>query len=200
MFLTRILIDKKRIKALKLWDNYGWHRALWHAFPQLDGESRNFLFRVDDRRFRFKVLLLSEHEPQKQPWEAQSWETKEIPPEFLSRDTYFFQMKANPTMKKTYSNGKKRRIGLYQEKLLRDWIFRKAEDNGFDIVQSTLTIGGPIDASFWIPEEKRKGKHVSVDFKGMLKVTDQTRFQHAFEQGIGSAKAYGFGLLMLQPA
>lgn len=201
MYLTQILIDKKTdtICKLKLWDSYGWHQALWHAFPQLDGKQRNFLFRVDDERTRFKALLLSWDEPIKQPWSALDWKTKKVDPNFLSYSAYRFQLRANPTMKKTYPDGKKRRIGLYQEDLLQDWIFRKAEQGGFQLSKDHLSIGGPMDEKFWIPGKKQKGQHVSVDFRGALKVKDCLKFQTAFQEGIGSAKAFGFGLLMLQP-
>ena len=40
----------------------------------------------------------------------------------------------------------------------------------------------------------------SVLFEGVLEVTDAERFRQALEQGIGSAKAYGFGLLSIAPA
>jgi CRISPR-associated protein Cas6/Cse3/CasE subtype I-E len=60
-----------------------------------------------------------------------------------------------------------------------------------------VTIGAPIDEHF--TRNGKRGKHVSVDFQGILNVTNQDRFKKAFCKGIGSAKAFGFGLLMLQP-
>jgi len=38
-----------------------------------------------------------------------------------------------------------------------------------------------------------------VDFDGTLHTKDQAAFQAAFQNGIGSAKAFGCGLLILQP-
>ena len=39
--------------------------------------------------------------------------------------------------------------------------------------------------------------HYTADFSGMLSVCEVSRFEGAFVAGIGSAKAYGFGLLSL---
>lgn len=199
MYLTQILIDKTRTRPLKLWDNYGWHRALWHLFPDKNGKERNFLFRVDNLRTQFKTLLLSEERPEKQPWGEISWDTKSVSSDFLSHSIYRFQVRANPTMKKTFENGNKKRIGIYQETLLNDWILRKADQGGFEIDPRYLNIGGAMDESFWIPDKKQNGMHVSVDFKGILRVIDYPLFEKTFSEGIGSAKAFGYGLLMLQP-
>ncbi|RMF67773.1 MAG: type I-E CRISPR-associated protein Cas6/Cse3/CasE [Calditrichaeota bacterium] len=48
-------------------------------------------------------------------------------------------------------------------------------------------------------KDHRRGTHVAVDFRGHLRVTDREAFRNAFTKGIGPAKAFGFGLLMLQP-
>ncbi|NLG15041.1 MAG: type I-E CRISPR-associated protein Cas6/Cse3/CasE, partial [Lentisphaerae bacterium] len=39
----------------------------------------------------------------------------------------------------------------------------------------------------------------SVDASGILEVVERDSFTKGFSQGIGSAKGFGFGLLMLQP-
>jgi CRISPR system Cascade subunit CasE len=38
-----------------------------------------------------------------------------------------------------------------------------------------------------------------VEFQGSLRVVDPNKFRSAFAQGIGSAKAFGFGMLVLAP-
>ena len=44
-----------------------------------------------------------------------------------------------------------------------------------------------------------EGLHVGVRFRGVLNVTDKERFADAFRHGIGSAKGFGFGMLILKP-
>ncbi len=52
---------------------------------------------------------------------------------------------------------------------------------------------------FLFRKKGRRSKLVAVDFSGMLTVTDRDAFMYAFNNGIGTAKAFGFGMLMLQP-
>ena len=191
-FLTRIQIGKTQAARAKLSDSYAWHTALWAAFPGRDAEVRDFLFRVNDNLTHFQALLLSLEEPVPPPWGF--WETTEIARTFLDHKTYRFQLKANPTMRR---NNDRRRLGIYTEPRLREWILRKAGENGFGIVDGTLVVGAPIDQSF--VRNGRRGKHTGVDFSGVLAVTDCDGFRHAFANGIGSAKAFGFGLLTLAP-
>ncbi len=191
-YLTRILVGKSEAARLRLSDSYAWHRALWEAFPGRPDAGRDFLFRIDDARDHFRILLLSPAEPVPPAWGR--WQTKAIAPGFLEHTTYRFQLKANPTMRRS-SDG--RRLAIYQEDRLREWMHRKAADNGFQLVPNTLTIGAPIDEFF--VRNHRRGKHVSVDFRGVLAVTGRQAFRIAFNRGIGSAKAFGFGMLMLQP-
>jgi CRISPR system Cascade subunit CasE len=45
-----------------------------------------------------------------------------------------------------------------------------------------------------------RGMHSAVEFQGALNVTDPAKFHETFTRGIGSAKAFGFGLLVIAPA
>lgn len=196
-FLTRITAGKSEAARLGIHDSYQWHRRMWEAFPGMPDAERRFLFRVDDMRESFMVMLLSEHGPEPAGWGR--WETKRIRPGFLGHDRYRFQLRANPTMRR---NEDRRRLGLYREDLLRGWMERKAGMNGFSIIDTSLQISAPVDEAFAKKTEAgefRRGKHVSVEFTGLLTVSDRTAFENAFKTGIGTAKAFGFGLLMLQP-
>jgi len=44
------------------------------------------------------------------------------------------------------------------------------------------------------------GTLTSVEFAGVLTVTDPVKFHETFTHGVGSAKAFGFGLLVIAPA
>ena len=176
----------------RLTDGYAWHQAIWQAFPGRADDARDFLFRVDRRKEGFRVLLLSAYAPE--ATDVLAWQTKAVGPSFLTHDFYRFQLKANPTMRRSAD---KRRLAIYDETRLRDWIKRKASTGGFALVDDLLDIGAPVDESF--VKDGRRGKHVAVDFAGVLRVTDRSRFTTSFNTGIGSAKGFGFGLLMLQP-
>lgn len=191
-FLSRAFVHKQVAARNRLRDSYAWHRSLWDVFPGRKDEKRDFLFRLDDQRSQFQMLLLSSERPVIPDWGR--WETKTVPPAFLNHDRYRFQIKANPTMRRSSD---RRRIGIYSEPGLHEWIARKALNEGFSIEQDTLAISAPLEEVF--VRNGRRGKHVSVDFQGVLQVKDRAAFFKAFQKGIGSAKAFGFGLLMLQP-
>lgn len=187
--LSQVIVDKRERKFA---DGYAWHRAIWEAFPGRPDAARDFLFRVDDLQRMFRIYVLSVGEPTPPPWGQ--WRTKPIAPSFLDHAVYRFQLKANPTMRR---KGDARRLGLFKEDLLRAWMERKAGAAGFRLVADSLVVGAPLEAHFH--RQGHMGKHLAVDFQGMLAVSEREAFQKAFRTGIGSAKAFGFGLLMLVP-
>lgn len=116
-----------------------------------------------------------------------------------------FRLRANPTKKintQSGPNGEKqngRRIGLFREEDLVGWLERKAEDGGFTLLDVAVNGAGP--------DGRVQGLHPvgkmifrSVTFEGRLVVSDADRFQKTLAAGLGSAKAYGFGLLSVAPA
>lgn len=175
-----------------LGDGYAWHRAMWEGFPDRRDAQRNFLFRVDRHEAGFRALLLSDTPPA--ATELLAWRTKEVSEEFLGHAAYRFQLKANPTMRR---NADRRRLAIFDDVRLRDWLSRKAAASGFTVDPGNLIVGAPMAETF--VKGKRAGKHVAVDFEGVLRVVDRDAFAHAFYTGIGSAKGFGYGLLMLKP-
>jgi CRISPR system Cascade subunit CasE len=197
--LSQLSVGKSAAAGQKLSDTYAWHRELWRLFPvQNDLPSDfHFLFRVDDFRTGFRVLVLSPLEPMAPAWARTA--SKSIAESFLEHTRYRFQIKANPTMRRSSD---RRRLAIYGEERLHKWIKRKAEQNGFDLEEDAMEVGGPQDEVFLRKGKHGKhvhGKHVAVDFRGVLDVRDRELFKQAFHKGIGSAKSFGYGLLMLQP-
>jgi CRISPR system Cascade subunit CasE len=199
-YLSRVRVDKGEAARLRLGDTYAWHQQLWRVFPREDGAPRDFLFRLDDRRGTFRVLVLSPEPPTVPDWG--SWEVKAVADSFLSHDRYAFQIRANPTIKRVVrdaAGGRKkngRRTGIYDPQELNAWIRQKALQSGIEIIDCSA---GPAIHGYFVKKGQR-GKHIAVDFQGLLRVADRAAFEEAFRTGIGPAKAFGFGLLMLQPA
>lgn len=191
-YLSQIRVNNRAVAKHRLWDSYAWHRAIWDLFPGREDKKRNFLFRLDPMHTHTRLLLLSPAPPCLPEWGE--GRTKKISPEFLRHKTYHFQVKTNPT-KRLMENGK--RVGIYSDADLLAWIERKAETCGFSIAQDHMTIRPPMAEYF--NRNREKGKHISVDYGGVLEVTARENFEYAFNNGIGPAKAFGFGMLMLQP-
>ena len=201
MYLTRIQVGTDEALHAGLTDAYAWHQGLWAAFPGRDGESRDFLNRVDQKGGAIQALLLSPEPPVVRPWGE--WENREVAPGFLDHDEYLFSLRANPTVKRVVrddggirrKNGRRTRI--CSTEALRAWLVHKASENGFSTCDDRLSIGTPVDQTSW--RKRRQVIHSRVDYQGVLQVTDRERFRAAHRQGIGPAKAFGFGLLLLRP-
>ncbi len=128
-----------------------------------------------------------------------------------------FCLRANPTRKidtlskpdEKRRNG--RRIPLIDEESEISWLSGKGEAHGFEILLHTSAEGEqgvPAVRTISEPrsigqrtdrEERKKLTFHAVRFEGCLKVTDRDSFISGLEGGIGSAKAYGFGLLSVVP-
>ena len=192
MWLSRVRVGRREALQAGLKDAYGWHQGLWGGFPGQDGCERQFLFRVDSRAKAFHVYVLSSEKPTPPGWGI--WQSKEIAPSFLEYSLYRFQLKANPTLRQADT---RKRVGLCDERKLRSWMLRKAGRHGFAVEEKSLVVSPAIQETF--VKKGRRGKHMAVDFQGVLDVQDPQAFRDAFSHGIGSAKSFGFGLLMLQP-
>jgi CRISPR system Cascade subunit CasE len=126
-----------------------------------------------------------------------------------------FRLRANPTRKidtKTGSDGVKRngkRVELRTEDEQIAWLRRKAATGGFEIVSVQASVGVPdirvtneaeVRGLRSREQEKKPLTFASVLFEGKLRVTDKEKFRWTLGSGIGTAKAYGFGLLSIAPA
>lgn len=220
--LTRVFLDYETAALRGIHDAYDWHQRAWDAFPHLDGarndrrgddEVRHFLTRLDDKEGGYQLLILSPTEPRRPGWcpdyEA-NWQTKSVADSFLEHSRYRFSLRANPTKKVTPKGADGKRHGQGKRVAVRDfaeltsWLDRKATDRkakaaGFAIEPGTLRIAERGLYHFTKEKERRLGTLNIVDFDGVLRVTDRNDFKAAFQNGIGSAKAFGCGLLILQP-
>ena len=136
--------------------------------------------------------------------------TKNIDNLFNSLDEggiYRFKLKANPTFKmKAKDSEKKVRIPYKREEKQLRWLSYKGNLHGFQLVPSQLN---PEIPNVVVSNNTTlKGKRVknnkktmltfhSVVFEGVLKIVNMMDFVNTLKKGIGSGKAYGFGLLSL---
>lgn len=142
--------------------------------------------------------------------------------------TLRFRLRANPTRKTGTSsksdrlsgvgrsNGRRVFIETSEEQIA--WLARKGNTSGFELIAVQTDAGVPdvitggLDLTVGVkPVSDRGGIGGSavtshrlmfrgVVFDGHLRVTDRDAFRAALASGIGSGKAYGFGLLSVGPA
>lgn len=111
-------------------------------------------------------------------------------PEFVPGALYKFRLYANPTKK---TQGK--RVGMYKTEEHVAWLSRKGSLGGFKLVKVDIMGSETINARV-----KKKSKIITlqaVQFEGILQVIDSNSFRESLENGVGSGKAFGFGLLTI---
>ncbi len=121
-----------------------------------------------------------------------------------------FRLRANPTQRISKTNTDQdekwrgQRVELRKEADQLEWIARKAEQGGFGLLSvatrrdlADVRISPQANVTGYRTEnlERRKMTFGAVLFEGVLEVQDVDRFRQTLIAGIGSGKAYGFGLL-----
>jgi len=204
MYLSRLTLNpRSRQVRSELACPYEMHRTISRAFGD-DLSDERILYRVDlDRRTGVPtVLVQSQAEPD---WSAlpddayllERPESKPIDPGFAAGQLLSFRLRANP-VKRDNETGK--RLGLLQEEDQREWLDRRGERAGFRVVRCHVIPEGLQEFVRRSGGSQRDITLLSVHFKGLVQVTDPHALRMAVEEGIGPAKAFGFGLLSLARA
>jgi len=152
-------------------------------------------------------------------------ETKEYAPKLSAGDKLAFSLRANPVIARKQDNGKKNskrcdilmdvkyqlkhsdthltseQIQVPQNQAVADWLVRKGTTAGFNISEiSDLQIAAY--QQHVLSKKALTGnneiKFSSVDITGTLEVTEPDLFLQMLEKGLGSAKSFGCGMMMIR--
>lgn len=226
MMLSRLALNPKHGDVRRsLRDSQAMHRLVMSLFGEVSGgdprATLGVLHRVEVSERDGSVLLLvqSRAAPNPARWPtgvldaggpAPSTKSMGRVLEALAPGARFrFLLVANPTRKvdtKTRPDGTKsngRRVALRGEDEHLDWIARKGVQHGFRVAMGEHA--RPLVRVRPVPRlqgwrRARMVAHDGVVFEGLLSVVDAGLMREALVHGIGSAKAYGMGLLSLAPA
>jgi CRISPR system Cascade subunit CasE len=191
-------------------DPYQHHRHIWQLFPGEPRESRQedaqprqgFLFRVEDNRpgAPARVLVQSRQRPSLTGG-IRLLGSREFTPQPSAGQHLAFLLTANPvkSIKDAQAEqkpGKKRdtcRVPLLQEDDQRAWLARKLADAA--VIESVALL--PHQPLFF-RRGNRAGKLVTISFEGVLRVQEPAMLVALLENGVGPAKAFGCGLLLVR--
>jgi len=206
--------DLERVARM---DAYAEHRLLWGFFPGGDSQRR-FLFRRVEARRRPAFLVVSREEPVS-PSPAWIVETKPYEPRLEPGQRLAFSLRANPVVSRRSEDGRQQRHDVVMDaktSLRREhpgepapmgeliqtagsaWLAARAERFGFSLEHWAVRCDG-----YRQHRIVRRGSVVyfsSLDFEGILEVTDSARFSRTLYEGIGPEKAFGCGLLLVRRA
>lgn len=223
-WLARFEIDADIARDAGITDSFAWHQRLWECYPGEPDAKRDFLTRIDVLEGAFRLWILSQRKPARPNWcPSEGFCVKEIAASFLSHRYFAFDLRANPvkSVVQKDSNGapvmkpdgrwkRGKRMPLVKPEELRAWLVHKGKvrcrdkatgidvPGGFRIVEERpLEISPMVESHF--RKKEHTGYHGGVQFRGTLEVTDREKFVESYQSGIGSAKGFGFGLLLLAP-
>jgi CRISPR system Cascade subunit CasE len=211
MYLSRLMLNlRNRQVRMDLARPYEMHRTILQAFPDdLAKGVERVLYRVEtDPRTGMPTLLVqSKLAPN---WaqlpvgylfagqEQANPQVKEITLNFQAGQLLAFRLLANPTkrLSKSLPKGREesKRVGLYKPEEQLEWLACKGEAHGFKVVSAVP------NRQPEVKDRQHLLTFLGVQFDGLLTVTAPEQLAETVINGIGSAKAFGCGLLSLAPA
>ena len=209
---------------------YREHQWLWQFFEAPEGTPRDFLFRSSDVDGMPRYHVVSERRPSPamDGWDVQSREYDPkvaegacLRFELRANPVVTHKREGKSRRDDVVMHAKREMLdarGLARWKdwvdedkpplyelvtnVCGQWLRSRAQQAGFAVIDGSLRV----DNYNRVAEKASKranGKAIqlsTVDFSGELEVQDVERFRMALLQGIGHAKAFGCGLLLVRPA
>jgi CRISPR system Cascade subunit CasE len=189
------------------------HGLVWSLFSRADKPERDFLF----REIEPGAFIIVAHRPPDDPHSL--WDIappKPYSPELKAGDRLGFVLRANPAMAISQPNRKRSKHvdvimhakqGLAGEarrafsaddtsRVAVDWLAKRGPSIGAEVDTKKCTATGYTQVR--IPKAPKPITFSQIDFSGQLTVTDSTRFQASLFDGIGKARSYGCGLVLVR--
>ena len=227
MYLSSVRVDLNALTREQLFDvleggAYTAHQLLWTLFADTSEGERPFLFRQEMEEAangksqglpRFYVY--SPRRPEAVA--GLDVQCKPFAPQLAKGERLAFRLRANPTVAKSAGEGQRsHRADVLMnarkpfspgertsqacvdamETAAREWLASRAPSWGFH-----LPVEPEVGAYRQHALPKDKGRSIrfsSVDYEGLLEVTDPRRLIETLAHGVGRAKAFGCGLMLLR--
>jgi len=217
MFLTQMPLNPQRRTTRELVASpQRMHAAVLSAFLPGTSERERVLWRLDEPdRHTLNLYIVSATEPsletmvEQAGWQTQPvWRTADYR-RFLdgleSGQRWIFRLRANPVVSvRPEGGGRGQRVPLARAEEQEAWLLGRASRLGFAVVQGdqgrpNLQVSDRHRDAFrrgW-GSDARTVTLATARFDGVLEVTDPSALRSTLQQGVGSAKGYGCGLMTL---
>ncbi len=225
MFLSRVSLaphaDVQQVARQACRDAYREHQFLWRLFESDPDAERDFLFRRDSVLQRPRFYLLSQRRPM--PIDG-LWltESKPFEPRLKVGQRLAFSLRANAVVTRRDGKGRQVRHDVVMDLWRKRgdvaapsaarpslsslageageaWLQQRAGKHGFSLIPGSLSVEAYQQHRIHKKGGKQPIRYSTLDFSGLLTVEDVEHFWQALMQGIGPAKAFGCGLLLVRP-
>ncbi|WP_172633399.1 type I-E CRISPR-associated protein Cas6/Cse3/CasE [Methanosalsum zhilinae] len=223
MTKAEILPDKVFDKDVwnKLQNTYSIHQLVWSLFSKKPDDKRDFLYRYEFNRNVPTFYVVSKSIPANN-LSYFNIDVKTYDPKINPGQHFLFSLRANPVVTKRDENGKQKRHDVVMDEKYRlqseklnssklppiseiahekglEWLNKKGLKNGFTFDWRNVRADGYQTHNFKKPKGSGQIKISTLDFDGMIQVTDMESFTNALFNGIGPAKSFGCGLMLVKP-
>jgi len=225
MFISRVQLRKEAIDypdvARLVGSEYQVHHMVWDLCTDSPTRSRDFLYRYRDDLVMPSFFIVSSRELSDTRC-LFDIETKPYLPVIRRGQRLQFSLRANPVRTKRDIRGRQHRHDVVMEckTCLKEgsvpkyqwpgqpelvqvagsaWLAMKGESYGFAIRDGDVRVERYLSRAFVKPGRTRPVQFSTLDFDGLLTVTDEELFLHALYFGVGPAKGFGCGLMLVRP-
>ncbi len=225
MYFSRIALKPgaDRIKLVDLYcqnnqstqNTYKEHQILWKLFDSDPNAKRDFIYRYEPQHKTPTYFIVSQREPidNHHIWKI---ETKDYAPLLSTGQRFAFLLRVNPVMTR---NGKRHDVVMAEKQRINykdmdrrtrprsqeivekkglEWLQSRTESAGFSVDDTAIRIEGYQPHVSGKKRGKQAIRYSTMDYRGILTVTDTQAFEKTLMQGIGKAKAFGCGLMLIR--
>lgn len=228
MYLSKVRLDLNELTRAELFDvleggAYTAHQLLWRLFPDTPRGERPFIFRqemeenANGKSAGLPRFYVGSDRPL-EPMKGFEVACKPFMPKLAKGERLAFRLRANPTIAKPAGPGRRsHRADVLMDarhpfpkgertsqacveamdSAARQWLESRAEGAGFSL-PVTPEVGAYRQYALSRKEGGQPIRYSSVDYEGLLEVLEPERLVQTLEQGIGRARAFGCGLLLLR--
>ena len=226
MYFSRITLQEDAHRFSDFWrifrNSYTLHQFIWRLFAGHADRKRDFLYRLDQDRGRPLIYAVSVREPimSQGLWHI---ETKPYEPKLRAGMELTFMLRINPVRTKRDDKNRQHRHDIVMEAktVLREraimqnerkalsilmqeegsnWLAARAEKHGFAINPQHILVDAYQQHRFFKGKGNKPINFSTLDFNGILTVIDSKQFIETLYKGIGPAKGFGCGLMMIKRA
>lgn len=220
MYMSKLRLNGPKAKQVLAGGAYRHHQTLWALFSDSPERCRDFVYRQKDDEPGLSFLVVSKRLPSDKfnIWEM---ETKTYDPVLSAGEQLKFSLRTNPIRTGRNADGKQARFDVVMDKkkALREqgisreempsqaaiaqeagacWLIGRQKKIGVEIDSGQLRVDGY--RILEMPRAKGGGRIriATLDFDGFCRVVNPEKLKNALFNGLGPAKAFGCGLLLIK--